>query len=166
MRRRAMGLAMLAAASLSGCDQTTGPAETRARTENPSLAIEDNERIPVDGIAHSDCGGEDIAVTGTYHPVTAVTSDGRGGFHLMVHYNIEAKGTSETTGAQYVVHQRVNFTLNSPATTLGNEQTRTDMFSLIGQGSAPNEVMTGVVHITVDANGRVTSLVDQLRLKC
>ena len=133
MRRTAMCLAVLAGASLAGCDRPTGPAETSSRAGD-DLAVGINERIPIDGVAHSDCGGEDIAVTGIYHPVVAVASDGRGGFHLVSHYDIEAKGTSATTGAQYVVHQRVNFTLNSPATTLGFEQTRTDFFTLLGQG--------------------------------
>lgn len=167
MRCTAMCLAVLAGASLAGCDPATGPAETSSRAGNPSMAVGINERIQVlDGVAHSDCGGEDIAVTGIRHLVVAVTSDGKGGFHLVFHYNVDANGTSTTTGAQYVVQARTSFTLNSPATTLGYEQTRTDLFTLIGQGTAPNEVLTVVNHITVDANGNVTSTVDTFRLKC
>ena len=166
MRCPAMCLAVLAGALLAGCDQATGPAAPSSAVETPSLAVESNERIPVDGIAYSDCGTEDIAVTGVFHPVSAVTSDGRGGFHLVFHYNLEAKGTSETTGAQYVVQARASVALNIPATSLGSEFNRTDLFTLIGQGTAPNEVFTVRIHFTVDANGIVRSAVDTFRLKC
>jgi hypothetical protein len=39
-------------------------------------------------------------------------------------------------------------------------QTGTDVFNAIGQGSAPNFTVRGVVHTTVDANGDVTVSVD------
>jgi hypothetical protein len=138
----------------------------RPTSPGPGLRVDGSERLPFDGIAFSDCGTEAIAVTGTFHPLSAVTSDGSGGFHIVFHYDVEAKGTSQATGVRYVTHAGADFTLNSPATTLGFEQTRTDMFTLIGQGPAPNEVLTVLVHITVDANGTVESSVDQFRLRC
>ena len=39
-------------------------------------------------------------------------------------------------------------------------QTEVDIFHAIGQGSAPNFTVRGVVHTTVHANGNVTALVD------
>jgi len=39
-------------------------------------------------------------------------------------------------------------------------QTEVDVFNAIGQGSAPNFTVRGVVHTTVDANGNVTASVD------
>jgi hypothetical protein len=164
MRRIAMRLAVLAGA-LAACDQATSPVAPAAPAE-PSLAVESNERIPFDGVAYSDCGTEDIAVTGVFHPVTAVTFDRSGGYHLVFRYNVEAKGTSQTTGAQYVVQTRTSVTLHFPAASLGQEFNRTDLFTLIGQGTAPNEVLTARIHFTVDANGIVRSSVDEFRLKC
>ena len=116
MRRIAVCLVVLAGAPQAGCDQAGSPAAPSPAAEAPSLAVESNERIPFEGVAHSDCGTEDIAVTGVFHPVSAVTSDGRGGFHLVFHYNLEAKGTSETTGAQYIVQTRASVAQNVPAT--------------------------------------------------
>jgi hypothetical protein len=165
MRCTAICLAVLAGASLAGCDQAGSPAAPSA-AGTPSLAMESNERIPIDDIAFSDCGTENIAVTGIFHPVTAVTFDRSGGYHLVFHYNLEAKGTSQTTGAQYVVQVRASFAGNFPATSLGQELNRTDLFTLIGQGTAPNEVFTVRIHFTVDANGVVRSSVNEFRLKC
>jgi hypothetical protein len=76
------------------------------------------------------------------------------------------KGTGVTTGSEYVSQQTTNFTFNFPASTLGSEQTITVMFNLIGQGQAPNEVLKGTFHVTVDASGNVTSFVDDFRVKC
>jgi hypothetical protein len=165
MRRTAMCLAMLAGASLAGCDQASSPAAPSA-AETPSLAVESNQLIPVDDIAFSDCGTENIAVTGVFHPVSAVTFDRSGGYHLVFRYNLEAKGISQTTGALYVVQARASVALNLPAASLGQEFNRTDLFTLIGQGTAPNEVLTARIHFTVDANGTVRSSIDDFRLKC
>lgn len=101
-----------------------------------------------------------------FHPVTAVTFDRAGGYHLVFRYNLETKGTSETTGTKYVVQVRASFAENFPATTLGMEQNRTDLFTLIGQGNAPNEVLTSEIHFTVDANGLVKSTLEHFRLRC
>lgn len=165
MRRIAMCLTVLAGASLAGCDQPTGPDSPSAA--RPSLAVESNERIPIsNGIAYSDCGTENIAVTGVFHPVSAVTFDGSGGYHLVFRYDLEAKGVSQTTGAQYVVQARASVALSLPATSLGQEFNRTDLFTLIGQGTAPNEVLTARIHFTVDANGIVRSSINEFRIKC
>jgi hypothetical protein len=161
-----MCLAVLAGAFLAGCDQPTGPVAPSSAAETPSLAVESNEWIPVDDIAFSDCGTENIAVTGSFHPVSAVTFDRSGGYHLVFRYNLEAKGVSETTGAKYVVQARASVAMNLPATSLGQEFNRTDLFTLIGQGTAPNEVLTARIHLTVDANGSVRSSVDDFRLRC
>lgn len=166
MRRIATCLAVLAGTSLAGCDQASRPAGPSSTDETPSLAVESNEWIPVDDIAFSDCGTENIAVTGNFHPVSAVTFDRSGGYHLVFRYNLEAKGVSETTGAKYVVQARASVALNVPATSLGQEFNRTDLFTLIGQGTAPNEVLTARIHFTADANGIVRSSINEFRLKC
>jgi hypothetical protein len=166
MRGTTMCLALLAGASVAGCEQATNPAGPSSLGRTPALAVESNERIPVSGIAYSDCGNENIAVTGVFHPVNAVTFDASGGYHLVFHYNLDAKGISQMTGAQYVVQTRASVELNFPATSLGQQFNRTDLFTLIGQGAAPNEVLTARIHFTVDANGIVRSSLDQFRLKC
>jgi hypothetical protein len=84
----------------------------------------------------------------------------------MNHFNFQGTGTSPTTGVRYVAHGGFSLSLNVPASTLGFEQTQTVSFTLIGQGTVPNEVLTTVLHTTVDAKGNVTASVDDLRLKC
>jgi hypothetical protein len=98
--------------------------------------------------------------------VFAVTSDGAGGFHVVFHLDFLAKGTGPTTGARYVSIEKVDFAFDAPATTLGHERTRTELFTLIGQGTAPNEVLTALLHITVDANGNGTASLDNFRVRC
>ena len=38
--------------------------------------------------------------------------------------------------------------------------TQTGVLNVVGQGTAPDFTMHGVVHTTVDANGNVTAVVD------
>jgi hypothetical protein len=40
--------------------------------------------------------------------------------------------------------------------------TETDVLNVVGQGAAPDFTVRAVVHTTVDANGNVTAVVDQL----
>ena len=75
-------------------------------------------------------------------------------------------GTSATTGANYVANQISLVNFNVSASTVGFEVTQPITFKLIGQGSAPDEVATGLVHYTIDANGELTTFVDNFRVKC
>jgi len=66
----------------------------------------------------------------------------------------------DVTGAAYQLGG--GFWIEMNVTPGATTQTEVDVFNAIGQGSAPNFTVRGVVHTTVDANGNVTASVDHL----
>ena len=152
--------------ALVACD-TAPTASTGLRPVDPNFALVINRQFPVSTTALSDCGGEDIAVTGTFHRVLTITSDQAGGFHVNDHFDYTGlRGTSAITGANYVANQISLVNFNVSASTVGFEVTQPITFKLIGQGSAPDEVATGLVHYTINANGELTTFVDNFRIRC
>ncbi|MFN2637789.1 MAG: hypothetical protein ABR585_12255 [Gemmatimonadaceae bacterium] len=163
---RKLDLLLPAVIALAACDKTpanvTGP-----RAGDPNLALVINRRFDVVGTALSDCGGEDIAVTGTFHRILTITSDRAGGFHVNDHMDYTGlQGTSAITGAKYVANQISVVNFNVPGPQLGFEVTRETSFKLIGQGTAPDEVLTMLIHYTINANGELTTFVDNFRVRC
>jgi hypothetical protein len=152
--------------ALVACDMAP-TTSTGLRPADPNFALVINRQVPIGTTALSDCGGEDIAVTGTFHRVLTITSDQAGGFHVNDHFDFTGlKGASALTGANYVANQISLVNFNVSASTLGFEVTQPITFKLIGQGSAPDEVATGLVHYTINANGELTTYVDSFRVKC
>jgi hypothetical protein len=163
---RYQSLLFLSALALIACEQT--PVEPVVGVHTTLAAVQQlNDRFEINGTALSDCGGEAVAVTGTYQHLITITSDGAGGFHVNDHQNFTGlQGTGLVSGAHYVAHQISVVNFNVSATSLGFEVSEPTTFTLIGQGQVPNEVLTMLVHYTVDANGALTSYVDNLRVKC
>jgi hypothetical protein len=157
---------LAAALSLAACEKApTEPA--RPSVNGPSLALVINRRFPVDGTALSDCGREDVLVTGTFHRVLTITNDNAGGYHVNDHLDYTGlQGFGVISGSKYVAQQIVTVNFNVPGQTLGFEVTQGTMFTLIGQGTVPNEVLTALIHYTIDANGALTTYVDNFRVKC
>jgi len=91
-----------------------------------------------------------------------MTLNGSGGFLLGVHANIHVTATGNL-GNTYVGNQENNFELNGH---VGSETTSTFTFSEISQGSAPNFMMSALVHVTVNPDGTVTALVDKFTTEC
>lgn len=152
--------------ALVACDKAP-TAPTGVRPTDPNFAVVINRQDPITTTALSDCGGEDIAVTGTFHRVLTITSDRAGGFHVNDHLDFTGlKGTSAITGANYLANQISLVNFNVSASTVGFEVTQPITFKLIGQGSAPDEVAMGLVHYTINANGELTTFVDNFRVKC
>jgi hypothetical protein len=81
-----------------------------------------------------------------------------GAYHLAVETNAQGVQAVAPGGAAYQlpggIHTEMNLT---PGATT---QTEVDILHAIGQGSAPNFTVRGVLHTTVDANGNVTASVD------
>ena len=152
--------------ALTACENPP-TAPTTLRASDPAFALVINRRFPVVGTALSDCGREDVAVTGTFHRVLTITSDGAGGFHVNDHLDYTGmQGTGVITGANYVSRQISLVNFNVPGQTVGFEVTQSIKFNLIGQGTVPDEVLTALVHYTINANGELTTYVDNYRVKC
>jgi hypothetical protein len=108
------------------------------------------------------CPDTVLAVTsGVFKIVTHETLTPSGAYHLGVEANAQGIKAVAPTGATYQVPGgfRMETNLTPGATT----QTEVDVLNVVGQGSAPNFTVHGVVHLTVDANGNVTALVNHFR---
>ena len=163
--------AVAVALALAACDNTpTLPTQTARpllMPTRPSAALVANTRFDINTVALSDCGSEDVLVTGTFHQVLTITADNAGGFHVNDHIDFTGlHGVGVVSGTQYVSHQTQTTNFNVSHDLIGFEVTQPLNFTLIGRGTAPDEVFSALLHITVNANGELTSFVDNIRVKC
>jgi hypothetical protein len=96
--------------------------------------------------------------SGVLKIVTHDTLTPSGAYHLGVEANAQGVSAVAPSGAAYQAPGgfRIEANLTPGATT----QTEVDVLNVVGQGSAPNFTVRGVVHLTVNANGDVTALVN------
>ena len=107
------------------------------------------------------CPDTVLTVTsGVFQIVTHETLTPSGAYHLGVEANAQGVHAVAPTGATYQLGG--GFWIEMNVTPGATTQTEVDVFNAIGQGSAPNFTVRGVVHTTVDANGNVTASVDHL----
>jgi hypothetical protein len=105
------------------------------------------------------CNDTVLTVTsGVLKIVTHQTLTPSGAYHLGVEGNAQGVHAVAPTGATYQLPG--GFWIETNVTPGATTQTETSVFNAIGQGSAPNFTVRGVVHTTVDPNGNVTSSVD------
>lgn len=163
-----LALTALAGASLACGEDTTGP----ATPVGPSLAAEASTQEFVNHLAVTrfvPCAnggvGEDVFVTGDIHIVFHVTLDGSGGAHVHeVHNPQGVKGTGLITGAAY---QGVGGSpLDESNVRVGEEHTFVRNMALIGQGPGNNFTLHENFHITILADGTVTSFHDNFTTEC
>ena len=108
--------------------------------------------------------GELVDVSGRLQYVVRVTLNGdRFSFSGQTSYQ-DVKGIGETTGDTYVVTGGARGTFNGSFTNA--ESTVTEHINLIGQGAAPNVIVTIVSHFTVNENGDLTVLFDKFNGDC
>lgn len=152
---------------LAACDNAPTALTRPASPTTSRAALVANNRVDVNTVALSDCGGEDVLVTGNFHQVLTITVDNAGGFHVNNHLDFTGlQGVGVVTGTQYVAHQVQMINFNVSKDLIGVEVTQPLVFTLIGRGSAPNEVFVAIQHFTINANGEFTSFVDNFRVKC
>jgi hypothetical protein len=152
-------LALLSALAIVACSDPTASAPSA----NPTFAVTSNEFDKnIVGTVTNDCTGEEGTGIARVHIVTTDGSDGAGGVHGTFHLNVDGKVTfgSET---RYVFHQTTEFLFNGQ---VGEEQTINSVFTLNGQGSAPNEVAQFVLHYTITPDGAVPTDWEWGDLKC
>ena len=109
--------------------------------------------------------GEDVFLSGDIHIVVHVTLDGHGGAHFdEIHNPQGVSGFGLTTGAQY--RGVGGSPLDASNVRVGEEHTSVRNLMIIGQGPGNNLVLHATFHITILADGRVTSFHDNLSLVC
>jgi hypothetical protein len=155
--------ALALAAGLLALALGAKPAQAQAETDtvNDWITIEDEEFNP--------CTDEMFFIEGTSHFVFHITEDASGGFHIRGHVNAQHQGVSES-GAKYVAphtsnnHQKIDVFSES-----ASNFTHTSTLQFIRQGSETSEddfEITERSHVTVNANGEVTSEVEQVEFEC
>jgi len=111
--------------------------------------------------------GDIVVLSGTLHDVFHITVDSRGGLHLTTHDNPQGvRGVGLASGTRYrgtgVTRSGINVgRVGSPFTL-----TFVNNFRIIGQGPGNNFLVHDNFHVTVNANGAVTALVDNFTIDC
>jgi hypothetical protein len=126
----------------------------------------ERETVPFVFDSVNPCNGEAVIVTGELRTTTRTTVDSRGGLHIafnLVPSQVRGQGQSGTA-YKAVGGQRETFNVDLDGAPMTD--TFTSTFNLISQGGTPNFIVKMTFHVTVNANGEETVLVDRESLEC
>jgi hypothetical protein len=135
-------------------------AETVTDTFRDAFTFETGGRFDNGGCS------EIVFIEGTLHTVSHTTIHANGDFHTKFLFNLKGQGEGLSSGDKYVYNLTSGFNVNAtgPFT-----RTSTRTFKITQQGSATaTDDLQGKVlfHVTVNANGEVTTVVDQFEVAC
>lgn len=80
-----------------------------------------------------------------------------------MHINLQARGTGQATGEQYVFTQNTNVAFNTQQP-LPLEYTETE--TIQGRGQTADRYIRALFHTTINANGELTAQVEDFERKC
>src|SRR5262245_17491989 len=157
MKRILVVLALVAAGSVMSV--------TAAQAE-----VVQNEQVPFAQIVFVPCAnggaGELVLISGTLHILTSVTINDNNA-SIKSHFQPQgATGVGLTTGDKYNAN---GVTQETDTLSLQNgkaEFTFINNFRIVGQGPDNNLEVKQTIHQTVNANGDVTSTVDNTNIEC
>jgi urease alpha subunit len=169
MTRTTLGLAAMAVAVLSSCADTAAP--TSAADAAPSFragTVTTRETFDTTIVAFEPCAGEDVAFHLREQRVRHTTVDANGVIHDLEVTN--DKGTRAVGLVTGRVWNQTGATVNHINIDLTEDdvdnQTIVNTLNLIGPGSTPNIKVQEVFHVTVNAQGVITSLFVRMRTSC
>jgi hypothetical protein len=136
-------VAVLAAVAMTAAAAAQGENTFRNRFEEPAILF-------------NPCVPEDIPGVIRVHEVEYTTQTGSGNLQRYFHTNLIFHGVGAVTRAKYSINHASDQHIKSSANGASNE-TFTLHFSVIAQGSVPDIPFRFVIHVTVNANGEVTS---------
>jgi hypothetical protein len=129
-----------------------------------------NQQVPFNAFVFVPCAaggaGELIHISGTLHVLTHTTVSNSGNIHVKLHFQPQGvSGEGLTTGASYRATgvTQEEFNMNGP---LPITDTFVNNFRMIGQGPNNNFMVHQNFHVTINANGELTSFVDNVRVTC
>jgi hypothetical protein len=121
-----------------------------------------NVSVPVSGILTNACNGEEVVLSGAIHVRKRTT---RGDYHISLTENGQhLTGVGLVTGATYQVPAHVHLTVNT--TRAASELVFVELVNFVGQGDVPNFTSIIRVHLTVNANGEVINISNDLETFC
>jgi hypothetical protein len=140
------------------------PFTARAGAVNATV----NVQVPLDLVVFVPCAnggaGENVEISGTLHILLHITiNDNR--VNIKEHFQPQdASGVGEDTGD---VYHAVGVTQDQESFgAVSDEFTFINNFRIVGQGPGNNFQVHENVHITINANGDVTSVHDNLSATC
>jgi hypothetical protein len=166
------------AAIVASCDAPQSADLTAPRAVAPSAAVAanaaetftQNESIPIDLVAFVSCAnggaGELVFMSGDLHVLTHYTLSSSGTYHVKQHFQPQGiSGYGEISGDKYQATggTQEEFNENGP---FPITDTYINNFRIIGQGPDNNFLIHENVHITINANGVLTSYVDNFTVDC
>ena len=109
--------------------------------------------------------GENVVLTGFLHVLITGTFDASGSLHTTTHFQpMGVAGTGETTGDVYRATGITRDEANGIDVPF--EATFVNNFRIIGPGKGNNFLVHETAHVTVNALGEVTVLLDDLSIEC
>jgi len=121
-----------------------------------------NVSVPVSGILTNACNGEEVVLSGVIHVRKGTT---RGDYHTSLTENGQnLTGVGLVTGVTYRVSAHVHLTVNT--TSGASELVFVELVNFVGQGDVPNFTTIIRVHLTVNANGDVINIGNDLETFC
>lgn len=135
-----------------------------------ATAITTNDFVPFALVAFVPCAnggaGELVLVEGTLHIQQHITINGNTA-SLKIHFQPQgATGTGLTTGDSYQATGVTQEHDTVPLTNGAFNFTFINNFKIIGTGPDNNLLVHQTVHVTIDANGFVTTIVDNTSIEC
>jgi len=177
MRRTVAGFTtVVVALSAFGCGDTarapTGPELSPVAVVSATSATttNDNVRVPITLFVFVPCAdggaGELIQLEGDLHVLFHTTISSSGNLDSKFHFQpMGISGVGLTTGAKYqgtgVTQDEFSSEGPFPIT-----ESSVNNFRMIGQGPGNNFAVHENTHITFNANGQVTVVVDNLKTEC
>jgi hypothetical protein len=146
-----------------GCAGDPAGPSARPISANADIAFSDRTQL-IETFAYSFCADEFIPLTGTSHEVFSFNETAAGVVHVRLHFKIHAVGVSPTTGESMVIN--LMDTLIFPDFDSFFEGTDESTWALVTKGGAPNEVVRYKYHLTINANGTVTSSFEDFTISC
>lgn len=145
MRHALLALTVLAALA-------SAPAQGSERTEMFRFAV-------AGGSVVNPCTGETVTFTqGSFQIVAREGEDSSGGLHVITEANAQGIEGVSDTGTPYRVSGGFWAELNDNGANAQQVFTVTDVLNLTSRGSGDNLAVQTAFHLTLDADGDVTSL--------
>jgi hypothetical protein len=155
---------------LAACSEASSPmeAESGLRPQMAASTFHENLSVPFFGAAFVSCAndgaGDFVVLSGDLHVLTQITFDNRGGLHVTVHANPQnVAGVGETSGTPY---RAVGVSSNKFTGKVGLTNTSINNFRVIGKGVGNNLQIHQNFHMTVNANGQLTTLFENASFEC
>jgi hypothetical protein len=133
-------------------------------------AVTTNTSIPIDTTVAIPCAnggaGENVEITGPLHMLATDTTNANN-VHLSVQFQPQGlSGVGSVTGEKYRATGVTRQDFNAANVRLPFNTTFVNNFRIIGQRTSNNFLVHENAHVTLNANGSVTAVLDNFKADC